>query len=171
MPPAPPDLVLHVGCGNDPLPEWLEDFEEKRLDICADFNPDFTASMTDMGEVGTYGVVFCSHSLEHVHGYEVNHALKEFHRVLRPGGHAIVIVPDLEGVSPTEDVLYESPSGPITGLDMYYGKQDLIETMPFMAHHTAFTSETLESAMKKAGFGMVEVRRLESYNLLAVGVK
>jgi hypothetical protein len=31
--------ILHVGCGESPLPEWLSHFKETRLDINHDCKP------------------------------------------------------------------------------------------------------------------------------------
>jgi SAM-dependent methyltransferase len=164
--------LLHVGCGGDSLPEWAQGkYKEVRLDISSDNQPDILASMTDMGEIGTYDAIHCSHALEHLMPHEVNVALKEFHRVLNPGGFAVVFVPDLEDVKATEDVLFVAPCGPITGLDLLYGLRSLLEVMPYMAHRTGFTSETLRKAFTDAGFGSVEVQRLDNYNLMAIAAK
>ena len=167
----PPGYVLHAGCGNESLPDWLEGCKETRLDINPEHSPDFVASITDLGDIGEYDAVFCSHCLEHIHGYEVARALAEFHRVLRPGGHALIVVPDLEDVSPTDEVLYLSPAGPITGLDLIYGKQNLVESLPHMEHHTGFTAATLASSLENVGFEPVAVSRISAFNLFGAAVK
>ena len=164
------NVILHVGCGGERLPEWLSGCDEVRLDISPDNEPDIVASMTDMGEIGQFDGVFCSHALEHLHQHEVGIALSEFHRVLKPGGAAYIFVPDLEDVQPTEQVMYVSPAGPITGRDMYYGLASIIADFPYMAHKTGFVSATLAKALEAAGFE-AHTRRLPSYNLLGVGVK
>jgi len=163
--------VLHVGCGGDPLPAWLSGFDEVRMDINPDCNPDIVASMVDMGEVGPFDAIYCSHALEHLYPHDVPVALGEFLRVLKPGGHAMVFVPDLEGVAPTNEPLFVSHSGPISGHDMYYGFGPYVATNPYMAHHTAFVRETLEQAFNDAGFSRSVVNRLSCYNLMAAAVK
>lgn len=163
--------VLHAGAGGGVLPDWLRPCEEVRLDIAPATAPDVVASITDLGDLGEFNVVYCTHVLEHLHRYEVWTALREFLRVLTPGGYAMILVPDLEDVRPTEEVVYESPGGPVTGLDMIYGHGLYVGRMPFMAHHTGFIRETLSRTMHEAGFRAVEVRRLSSFNLIAVGVK
>lgn len=164
--------VLHVGCGGERLPPWL-DGEETRLDIDERHSPDIVASLTDMSPVedGSFDVVFTSHTLEHVYPHEVPVALSECLRVLKDGGALIVFVPNLEGVKADETVLYQSPAGPITGLDMIYGARWLIKDMPFMAHHTGFVPSTLTQAFVDAGFSQVRIKVLEQYNLMGVGVK
>jgi len=126
--------------------------------------------MTDLGEIGKYDSVISCHALEHLYPHEVNVALKEFLRVLVPCGTAIIIVPDLEGIPPTEQVMYETLAGQVCGLDMYYGYRPLLATQPYMAHHTGFVADTLKAAMLGSGFQHVITRRLPNYQLMAVGV-
>jgi SAM-dependent methyltransferase len=163
--------VLHAGCGGAKLPPYWQNVQETRLDIDPSQKPDVVASITDMGEVGEFDAVYSSHCLEHLYPHDVPKALGEFCRVTKEGGVAVVIVPDLEDVKPTDDVLYESDSGPICGLDMYYGHGRLIEQRPYMAHHSGFVAKTLEGAMKSAGFRAVKVTRAGDYNLIGVGLK
>lgn len=163
--------LLHVGCGGDSLPEWLQGFNEIRLDIDARVNPDIVASMIDLGDIGKFDAVLCVHALEHLHQHEVSTALSEFMRVLKPGGHAIVFVPDLEDVRPTEDVLYTSSAGEISGLDLIYGFRSAIKEFPYMAHKTGFTGTTLKQAIAAAGFRSSTVKRLDNYNMMGVGIK
>jgi SAM-dependent methyltransferase len=163
--------LLHIGAGSNHLPDWLSSFRETRLDINADCNPDVVASMVDIGEVGTFDVVFCQHALEHLYPHEVGTALNEFYRVLNDGGFALVFVPDLEDARPTDDVLFESDAGSISGLDLYYGFRRALADNPYMAHKTGFVSKTLESALKDAGFKSVAISRLHPYNLMGIGIK
>lgn len=163
--------VLHLGCGAEPLPEWIEDREEVRLDINPAARPDVVASILDVGPIGPFDVVFSSHVLEHVSPHEVDTALRESLRVLKEGGYAAHIVPDLEDIRPTDDVVYESDAGPVAGLDMYFGMRSMLAENPFMAHRTGFTRHNLAKAMVEAGFSRICVRRLPHWNLIAVGVK
>lgn len=163
--------VLHVGCGPTNLPEWLGACDETRLDANPAVSPDIVANMTSLGDIGPYDSVFCSHALEHLCPRDVLIALGEFNRVLRPGGTAVVMVPDLEDVKPTWDVVYDSPAGPITGHDMYYGHTAMSEDNPFMRHLSGFVKDSLESAFTQAGFTSVSVTRMAGFNLCAIGVK
>lgn len=163
--------VLHVGCGPDPLPAWLAGFDEVRLDINPACHPDIVASMTALGEIGEFDALYCSHALEHLFPHEVGVALGEFLRVLKPGGLAMVFVPDLEGVAPTREPLFVSPAGPISGHDLYYGYAPFLESNPYMAHHSGFVEATLAEAFRSAGFSRVETRRMTDHNLMAAASK
>lgn len=144
--------LLHIGAGGGPLPVWAEGVKETTLDIDPKHNPEYVASMTDMGQIGKYDFVYSCHCLEHVFPHEAKQALREMRRVLKIGGTNMVIVPDLDGVRPNTDVVYESPAGPVCGLDIIYGMASLIEENPYMAHKTGFTMQSLKDAFKEAGF-------------------
>lgn len=178
--------VLHVGCGprgSAQLPAIFHGngWREIRLDIDADVRPDVVASMTDMSPVasGSVDAVYSCHNLEHLYAHEVEVALREFRRVLRDSGRAVVIVPDLQAAARliVEDKLdkpaYISPAGPITPLDMLYGYRPLVASgNPFMAHKTGFSQRTLADALIRAGFAQATVSREQlAFNLWAVAYK
>lgn len=163
--------LLHVGCAGDALPEWLGDFKETRLDIDPAMSPDIVASMIDMGDIGTYDALLCRHALEHLYSHEVPTALSEFRRVLKPGGVVMVFVPDLQDVQATDEVLFESPSGPISGLDLLYGFRVATTHNPHMQHKTGFVAATLNRAIESAGFKNVRVDRLSNYDMMGAAVR
>ena len=71
------------------------------MDLDPAVHPDVVGSMTDMrAHFGgqRFDAVWSSHSLEHLHSYEIPIALKEFRRVLKDDGFALVTCPDLETV-------------------------------------------------------------------------
>jgi SAM-dependent methyltransferase len=178
-------IVLHVGCGYaraeklHPLfrtPNW----RELRLDIDPAVGPDVIASMTDMGNVPAASVhaVWSSHSLEHLYAHEVAVALREFNRVLVPGGFVLITVPDLASLAHyvaegrLEDPIYMSPAGPISAIDILFGCRALLEKgKSHMAHRTGFSSKTLASALHSVEFAKVIVKTDNRYNLWAVGYK
>lgn len=153
------------------MPDWLTGLDEVRLDIDPDVGPDIVASMTDMGEIGPFDAIYCSHALEHLYPHDVATALGEFRRVLRPGGKVMVIVPDLEGVEATDEPLFMSASGPISGRDMIYGLARYVAESPYMAHRTGFVAATLAKALSDAGFERTAASRLGDYNLFGAAMK
>lgn len=165
--------VLHAGCGGERLPKDIfQDCEEVRLDIDSRHAPDIVAPITDMGDIGEFDAVYCSHTLEHLYPHQVPIALGEFRRVLKKGGKALVIVPDVEDLKLSDEVLYTTQAGlDVTAFDLFYGHRRLIEQNPFMAHHCAFTAKLLEDVMRFAGFEIVSTKRDSFWNLIGVGVK
>jgi SAM-dependent methyltransferase len=163
---------LHVGCGMSnhsnisnlfPIEEW----QEVRLDIDAQVNPDIIADITNMACVpgNSFDALFSSHNLEHLYSHQVKYALAEFHRILKPGGKAIVRVPNILDVAAEiakgnlDEALYTSPAGPICAIDILYGFRPSVEEgNHFMAHRTAFIPSSLGEAMERAGFSKVLVR-------------
>ena len=166
-----PGTMLCVGAGGDDVRPWTEGLELTVLDINPDWNPDIVADMCDIGNIGEFDYVQSVHSLEHLYPHDVDRALKEFLRVLKPGGTVMIFVPDLEGVHATLDPLYESASGWICGLDMIYGKKSFIEDSIYMSHHTGFVNDTLRQFLEDAGFVNVRTQRIANYNLFGGGNK
>lgn len=164
-----PRSILIAGSGPNRDHTW-NGYEATYLDIEPRNKPDVCASMTDMGDIGPFDAVQCCHALEHLYPHEVNRALREFKRVLKPNGVAIVIVPDLEDVRPDNKVILRPDKAPITGLHMFYGDWTEIEEFPHMAHHCGFIAETLKYALESAGFGGVQTMREENYNLVGIGI-
>lgn len=160
--------LLHAGCGRSELPYWFGKVYEFRVDVDPKAISDRVANITDLGEIGQFDILYCSHCVEHLYPQDVRKALAEFHRVLKPDGYAMVIVPDLEGVQATDEKIMDVPGGPLCGLDLIYGCHIDMLMSPYMAHHSGFVSKTLESALREAGFGRVDMKRLPEYNLMAI---
>lgn len=174
--------VLHVGCGPaDPakLPPAffpVGAWQEVRLDIDPSVAPDIISSITDMSAVdsGSADAIWSSHNIEHLYPHEVPLAFAEFRRVLKPGGFALITLPDLQQVAALVaqdklgDAAYVSPAGPITPLDMLYGLNSaLAQGNHYMAHNTGFTARTLEGSLRAAGFPLVRVVRDGNFALWA----
>ncbi|TWA82801.1 methyltransferase family protein [Azospirillum brasilense] len=176
----PIKTVLNVGCGQraisilgSSLP--AEGWRELRLDIDPKVDPDIVASMTDMTPVpdGSVDAVWSSHNLEHLDPHEVPVALREFLRVLTPGGTLLLTVPDLQAVARLvaedrlDETLYESRQGPIRPLDIVYGYGPALAAgNRFMAHRNGFTPNLLGRLLQEAGFEPVAMwRRAQAYEL------
>lgn len=162
-------VFLNVGCGvprPDRLPAVFDGWREIRLDIDPKVKPTITASLTDMRAVPAASVdaIWSSHNIEHLHAHEVPLALRECHRVLKPDGFALVTLPDLQKVASLvagdrlEEVVYESPAGPVSAIDMIFGHRLAIARgNPFMTHKTGFTARTLGEHLTAAGFEQADV--------------
>ena len=163
--------VLHVGCGSDPLPDWFDGYYETRLDINPAVSPHICAPMWDVGNIGQFDVVFCRHALEHCAPADVARSLSEFRRVLMDNGHLVVFVPDLQDVTPDDKPLMDTPSGWVTGHDLFYGLGWALDENPHMAHRSAFVPSTLEAALLRAGFSQAVGQRLGNLALMGAARK
>ena len=164
--------LLHVGCGPKHKdrttrgfnqPQW----QEIRLDIDPAAKPDVVGTMTDMPAVGDGSVdaIFSSHNIEHLYPHEVPQALREFRRVLRADGLAVITCPDLQSICALvaqdrlTDAAYQSSAGPITPLDVLYGHRPaLARGNLYMAHRCGFTARVLGATLREAGFAGVAVK-------------
>jgi predicted SAM-dependent methyltransferase len=136
--------------------------------------------MTDMSECipdHSVDAIWSSHSIEHLHAYEVPVAFKEFSRVLALDGFLLINCPDMEQIA--ERILeteidrpaYTSPAGPITPLDMIFGHQKSIRAgNHFMSHRTGFTQKLLATRLLRAGFAEVRVRRGNNFDLWSLAI-
>lgn len=118
--------VLHVGCGPkraDKLHPLFRaaDWREVRVDIDPAVKPEIVASIVAMPQIANDSVdaVWSSHNLEHLYAHEVPLALREFLRVLRPGGFVLLTMPNLQKLAKfiaqgkLHEPIYQSPAGPI----------------------------------------------------------
>lgn len=161
--------VLNVGGNNKaiPLPPEYAGWEHVLLDIDPRGNPDVVCDARELSSLpaATYDSVFCSHNLEHYYRHDAAKVLNGFIHVLKSDGFAFIRVPDLGEVMRTvvqknldiDDLLYQSPAGPITVRDVIYGYGVEIERSgnDFFAHKTGFTQESLRSILEMAGFSRV----------------
>lgn len=178
---------LHVGCGQKRKSQTTKgfnngDWNEIRFDIDESNQPDLIGTMLDMKSVesNSMDAIYSSHNIEHLYPHEVQIALKEFLRVLKPDGYAVITCPDIQSVCAlvAEDKLtepaYMSVSGAITPLDILYGHgASLAQGNFYMAHKTGFTKKTLSLELQKAGFSIagVMIRKESFFNLWAIGNK
>jgi SAM-dependent methyltransferase len=122
-----------------------------------------------------FDALFCSHAIEHLYAHEVIPAFREFLRVLKPEGFALVTCPDLAAIARymlahgAEAIAYQSPAGPIRPIDMLFGHSQFIaDGRVSMAHNTGFTSQRLARTAQAAGFGEVRIIEGGAFDLWAV---
>lgn len=106
--PLAPNTIFDVGCGNGLQAEMLKktmpevivrgcdissaaiEKASNRMDLCYICNID-SSDLPENNEI--YDLVLCVAVLEHL--YDVSHALKEIYRILKPGKHVLIQVPNL----------------------------------------------------------------------------
>lgn len=159
--------VLNVGGQSRAiqLPSPYATFEQVLLDLDPLVGADLVLDVRELTslEPHQFDAVYCSHNLEHVRQHEVPVVLAGFRHVLKPGGVAHIIVPDLQelmlacvqqGID-LDGLLYESPMGPITPLDVLYGHGGMIAQsgQDYYAHRTGFSRRTLANVVEASGLG------------------
>jgi predicted SAM-dependent methyltransferase len=176
--------LLNAGSGPGPARRIArmvgeQGWEEVRFDIDPEVKPDVLGSILDLGgsfEPQSFDAVWWSHVLEHLYAHEVFPTLRQFHRVLKPDGFALITSPDIESVAQfivehgIAAVAYNSPAGPIRPLDMLYGHSRAIEEgHVYMAHRTGFTAERLGNLLLMAGFPTVSITT-ENFEVCALAL-
>jgi predicted SAM-dependent methyltransferase len=116
---------------------------------------DFVGDCSDLSQFadGSVAEIYASHVLEHL-GYQraLPHALAEFHRVLEPGGRALISVPDFELVCR----LFVEPSR--TAEERYHLMRIAFggQVDPYDFHYVGLTQDILGTYLRRAGFAEVE---------------
>jgi SAM-dependent methyltransferase len=178
--------LLHVGPNHCRIEHTTAGFnngqyKEVRFDIDPSVMPDILGTMTDMSNVSSESMdaIYSSHNIEHLYPHEVSVAIREFSRVLRPDGVAVVTCPDLQSVAQAiangnlDQPVYTSPGGPICPIDIVFGHRASMQRGNlYMAHRTGFTAMTLLSAFIQNGFARATaIRDVASYALWIVATK
>lgn len=152
-PPAP--LRLHVG-GQAPHPDW------KILDIEPRAHSDYVGSCTDLSQFADGSVleIYASHVLEHLgYQHDLVTALREFHRVLEPGGYLRVSVPDLTTLCSLFVDASLKADERFHVMRMMFGGQ--IEPSDF--HYVGLSDEFLTGYLNTVGF--VDIQRVDDLGL------
>jgi SAM-dependent methyltransferase len=140
--------VLHIAPGAA-FDQWLRARENLRV-VTADLymaGVDDTVDLTNMSRYvdAQFDVFLCSHVLEHIQDDLA--ALRELHRVLKPGGWGIVLSPIHLGLSET----FEDTSVRDAGSRWrYFGQDD---------HVRIYAKADFVKRLQSAGFGVEELDR------------
>lgn len=169
---APARLRLHIGCGANPLPGWINiDRVARAPGVTTDLD------VTDLPYPdGSVDAVLAEHVFEHFSFAEEALVWPELARVLRPGGTLTLEVPDFEWVCTTflaanDDwrTFYvvgakDHYAGCGRALDQRWG---ILQTMffgnqngPGQFHRSAYTEDKLRAIAAELGFRGIAVRRL-----------
>lgn len=164
--------LLNVGGNNKniPIPSHYDGWHHLLLDIDPAGSPDIVADARELVALppSQFDAIYCSHNLEHYYRHDAVRVLQGFRHLLKPRGFAEIAVPDLASVMrmvvgtglDIDDILYESPMGPIAVRDVIYGLGRQIEAsgVDFYAHKNGFSPISLKAFLESAGFAPVIVR-------------
>lgn len=178
---------LHIGCGLGAKADTTrafagDDWQEIRLDIETRARTNVAGSLTDLSAIADNSLdgLFSCRALELLHRGEVPLALREFCRVLKPDGFAVLTCPDLQSLCELvaegrlTDPVCQTPAGPITAIDMIYGHGPAAPASEQrMCHRTGFTKQSLLDALRESGFevAIAQRRGAPSHQLWAIAGK
>lgn len=140
-------MKLHLGCGKRYIPGFVH------IDAVDHPHVDHVATIDNLSFIPNDSVdlIYNCHVLEHFKRRDVVRVLKEWHRVLKPGGILRTSVPDFAQLCEVYRRFgkLELVIGPL------FGRQDYL----YNIHYNAFDFPTLSALMQEAGF--VRVRRYD----------
>lgn len=134
------EIKLHLGCGERYIPGFIH------IDVRKFPHIDYVASVDklDIFEDNSVDLIYACHLLEHFKRNQTEDILKEWHRVLKPGGILRLATPDFEKLAEVY-LKYKDLKlilGPLVGRQDY----------PENTHYMIFDFATLSETLKKVGF-------------------
>lgn len=142
-------LRLHLGCGKNRLQGFIN----------IDLNPSSATDLaTDIRKLpfpsGSTSRIECYHAFEHISFPMVGEYLREWLRVLQPGGELVLELPDFDaGVR-------EYLAGNEERLYSIYGRQ----RFPGDAHQWGYNPRRLTLLLEQNGFGRIEFEEPQDYH-------
>lgn len=135
-----------MGCGKRNFgPDWvhIDGGDYEHLDYYDITKLEFENNSVDL--------IYSSHVIEYFSRDVIGGVLKEWRRVLKPGGTLRIAVPDFEAMS----YLYSNGSYPLSSfLGPLYGKMPMGEQTIF--HKTTYDFVSLKEILEEAGFNKVK---------------
>jgi hypothetical protein len=155
---AKPPMRLNLGCGDKILPGYVNvDVVEAR----AGMKPDVVCDLHDLApfDEDSADEILSVHVVEHFWRWEVRDVLREWVRVLKPGGKMIVECPNILSACQTflqdpRRFSREDQDGQRT-MWVFYGDPKWKD--PLMIHRWGYTPESLAALLAEAG--LVDVRQ------------
>lgn len=135
-------IRLNIGAGSKVVLGFLSVGLDPGHDIRCDFRaiPVPTASVDE---------AIAIHVLEHVWRWECGDALREWFRIMKPGGMLAIEMPDL--VKCCRNVVAGLPES--MGIRGLYGDQTFRD--PLMTHRWLYTEDEIKAELRAAGFAKV----------------
>jgi SAM-dependent methyltransferase len=151
-------LRLNLGCGDKILPDYVNvDIVESRKGQ----RPDIMTSVDDLSMFASNSVdeVLAVHVVEHFWRWETLEILKEWVRILKPGGRMILECPNLKSACERflQDPVRFSRQDQEGQRTMWVFYGDPAWKDPYMIHRWGFIPESLGRLMEEAG--LVDVRQ------------
>ncbi len=143
-------VKLNLACGSHRLKGFLN------LDWRTTKATDFVCDIRKLPfPAGSVEEIHCYHAIEHLSRAEAAAALREWRRVLKPGGKLVVECPDFEGVL----ARYQASGDEAELLNVFGAYR-----FPGDGHKWGYTRASLQAALEAAGFVDVQVGEGQDYH-------
>lgn len=174
--PVADSLRLNLGCGDKILPGYMNvDVAPGRAGKVPEIISDLRALPFDGDSADE---ILSVHVIEHFWRWEVQDVLREWVRVLKPGGRMILECPNL--IAACQEIIRNPPSAKGEGMEcqrsmwVLYGDPSWRD--PLMVHRWGYTPESLAEIMRQAGFinvrqEPVQFKLREPRDMRVVGMK
>jgi SAM-dependent methyltransferase len=151
-------IKLNLGCGDKILPGYIN------VDVAASRRhqtPDLLCDVRNLSPIPSdyADEVLAVHVIEHFYQWEVDSILREWIRVLKPGGRLVLECPNLENAA--REFLENADQAALGGVEgqrsmwVFYGDPSWCD--PLMIHRWGYTPSSLKFVLSKAG--LINVRR------------
>jgi len=142
-------MRLHIGCGPRVLDDWTNIDVQRHPDAPRDPEILAHAKSVPLGDA-TAVTIMAIHLWEHFYRWECEEVIREWRRLLRPGGNLILELPDLEKCCRNILEGYEGKHPGQLGMWGLYG--DPRTQDPYMCHRWGWTPTSIKAFLKHHGF-------------------
>ncbi len=140
-------MKLHLGCGKRFIPGFVH------IDAVDYPHIDHVTTIDNLSFIGndTVALIYNCHVLEHFKRRDVERVLREWFRVLKPGGTLRTSVPDFESLCE----IYRRFGNLDLIIGPLFGRQDYL----YNIHYNVFDFSTLSALLERCGF--TRIRRYD----------
>ena len=144
-------IKLNLGCGQHPMEGFIN------IDAIKKNGTDVVMDVTKLEYPDNYAdEIHAYHLCEHFYVWEVVDILKDWRRVLKPGGKLVVEMPDIRkgAINFLQAITTKNPDVAIRlGLWAFYGEAEYKN--PLMSHKWGWWPESFATALQMAGFNSI----------------
>lgn len=140
-------MKVHVGCGKVFIPNFIH------IDIARFSHIDYVAAFDKLPFFNnSVDLIYCCHALTYYDRYEIPNIMKEWCRVLKPGGIARISVTDFRAVA----IIYQLSDADISKvIGPIFGRWEVADQIIY--HKTIFDIGSFEQLADKTGFSKTQL--------------